>query len=535
MLVGGPDDVVIDQGAIFGIVFGARVMHGFSLHTFYRFDTRCACIDANGAVFVEDPVKDIVVVADGTDPTHHQFTALGADVRFAHLLVLIFRPGVAFKHGNRAGDLHRRAGVIRNGFVEHHRVRRRIFATHQRRGQGAHAVITGIEIGFKVPAHVRVAIRNNHPAERALIHHLAFFAVVVIGHSRDDRPDAGVETQVKVPVLPVDHIARNGVVLALWLDNLQRFFDGGDTITAIIRTRIHWHRHHRTFFNFEDFFLLEIDHRHQVFNRVRPVVTVAGVEIADHFQQALFLFQTVFPVKIADGQRGTDHFLRVVHAVFFQRLRIFRAAHDDLLYGGEIIQQHHAVGVVDRRPAQDFFVLQINDALNDVFTIQHGDIRLTRSIDSRAVQDKIPHFGFVGFGQRNLGETGIGFELRRGFHDLDGLFDFVCGQCVERMRAFFHLEGLIKSRLENIVDEGVGDERLVVFHHHRHLQFKRLAVDDGGIRARFDLHKGTVFGNGKHLGVIVPLHIGAKIGEGFIHRNHMRFAAMGERGRLPGA
>ena len=78
--------------------------------------------------------------------------------------MLIFRPGVAFENGDRAWDLHRRAGVIRDGFIEHHGVGRDVFPAHQRGGQGAHAVVAGVEIGFKVPAHVRVAIRDDHPA-----------------------------------------------------------------------------------------------------------------------------------------------------------------------------------------------------------------------------------------------------------------------------------------------------------------------------------------------------------------------------------
>jgi hypothetical protein len=57
MLVRGAHDVMVDQRAVFGIVFGGGVMHGFRLHAFHRFDTRRAGINADGAVFMEHPVK----------------------------------------------------------------------------------------------------------------------------------------------------------------------------------------------------------------------------------------------------------------------------------------------------------------------------------------------------------------------------------------------------------------------------------------------------------------------------------------------
>ena len=180
VLVRGAHDVVVDQRAVFCIIFGGGVVHGFRLNAFHRLDTRRAGVNADGAIFMKHPVEDVIVVAHGTHPAHHQFAALGADVRLAHLLMLIFRPRVAFENRNRARDLHRRAGVVRDSFVEHHRVGRHVFPAHQRRGQGAHAVVAGIKIGLEVPAHVRIAVRDDHAAERPLIHNLAFFAVVVI-------------------------------------------------------------------------------------------------------------------------------------------------------------------------------------------------------------------------------------------------------------------------------------------------------------------------------------------------------------------
>ena len=350
MLVGGADNIMVDQRAVAGILFGARVVHGLRLYAFDRFDAGRPGINADGAVFVEYPVKDVVVVADGADPAHHQLAALGADVRFAHLQVLILRPGVAFEDGDRARDSGWRAGIVGDGFIQQHRVGRRVFPADDRRGQGAHAVVAGIQIGFKIPAHVRVAVGDDHPAERSFIHHLALFTVVVPGHGRQNRPDAGVHPQMEIPVTPVDHIAGDGVVFALWLNDLQRFHRWRNAVAAVIGAGRHRHRDRRPLFDFDDLLLLEVDHRHQVFNRVRPVVPVANVKIAHYFEQPRVLLEAIFTVEVADGQRGGNHLARVVDAVFFQHFGKLAAGVDDVLHAGEIIQQYHAVGVFNRRP-----------------------------------------------------------------------------------------------------------------------------------------------------------------------------------------
>ena len=182
MLVGGADNIMVDQRPVAGILFGAGVMHGLRQHAFHRFNAGGAGVDTDGAVVVEHPVKDIVVVADGADPAHHQLPALGTDVGLAHLQVLIFRPGIAFEYGDRAWNRGRFAGVIGDGFIQQYRIRWRIFAADNRRGQGAHAVIAGVEVGFEIPADVRVAVGDDHPAEGTFIHHLAFCAVIVVSH-----------------------------------------------------------------------------------------------------------------------------------------------------------------------------------------------------------------------------------------------------------------------------------------------------------------------------------------------------------------
>ena len=82
VLVGGADNIMVDQRTVSGVILRGGIMHGFRLHAFHRFNARGPCINADGAVFVEYPVEDIIVVTHGADPAHHQLAALGADVGF---------------------------------------------------------------------------------------------------------------------------------------------------------------------------------------------------------------------------------------------------------------------------------------------------------------------------------------------------------------------------------------------------------------------------------------------------------------------
>ena len=395
MLVGGADNIMVDQRTVTRIVFRARVVHGFGLHAFHCFNAGCARIDTDGAIFVEDPVENVVVVTHGTNPAHNQFTTLGADVRLAHLLVLILRPCIAFENGNRARDLGGCAGVVGDGLVQQHSVGWRIFAARDRRGESTHAVVTGIQVRFEVPADIRVAVWHDHPAQRSFVHHFTFGAVIVIGHRGDHRPDAGVHAQVEIPVTPVDHVAGDGVVFTFRFNDIQRFHRRGDAVTAIVGARGHRYRDHRAFFQLHDFFLFQVDNRDQVFNRMRPVVAIAHVQITDDFQQTRILFQAVFAVKIAHGERGGDHFFRVVDTAFFQRFSVFGAGVNDVLHAGEVINQHHTVRVFDGLPGEDLFVLQINHTFDDVLAIQHDDIRFARLSYGFAFQRECPYGGFL--------------------------------------------------------------------------------------------------------------------------------------------
>lgn len=65
-----------------------------------------------------------------------------------------------------------------------------------------------------------------------------------------------------------------------------------------------------------------------------------------------------------------------------------------------------------------------------MFTIKHDDIGTAGRIHRRAVKHKVPDFGLFWLRQRNLGKAGIGFKIRRGFHNGYGPVDFISRQRV---------------------------------------------------------------------------------------------------------
>ena len=155
---------------------------------------------------------------------------------------------------------------------------------------------------------------------------------------------------MKIPVPPVNGIAGDRVVFAFRFGYLQRFHRRGVAVATIIRTWLHRYRDHRAFFDFDDFLRFKVDHRHQVFNRVRPVVAVAGIQITDDFQQTRILLQAIFAIKVADGERGGDHLTGIGNTVLFQHLSELAAGIDNVLHADKIIEQHHPVGAFNRRP-----------------------------------------------------------------------------------------------------------------------------------------------------------------------------------------
>ena len=157
---------------------------------------------------------------------------------------------------------------------------------------------------------------------------------------------------------------------------------------------------------------------------MRPVVAVAGIEITDHLQQTRILLQAIFAIKIANGERGGDHFAWIGNTVLFQHLSEFAAGVDDVLHADKIIEQYHPVGAFNWRPGENFFVLQIDDGFNDMFTIQHHHIGGARGVNGCSLQGKGPHRRFIRLVQGNFGKAGIGLEFRRGFNNGHRFTDF---------------------------------------------------------------------------------------------------------------
>lgn len=71
MLVCSTYDIVIDKRAVARVIFCCFIVHGFCFNTFYCFDARSTGIDANSAVFMEDLVKNVVIVTYCTDLAHY--------------------------------------------------------------------------------------------------------------------------------------------------------------------------------------------------------------------------------------------------------------------------------------------------------------------------------------------------------------------------------------------------------------------------------------------------------------------------------
>ena len=96
------------------------------------------------------------------------------------------------------------------------------------------------------------------------------------------------------------------------------------------------------------------------------------------------------------------------------------------------------------------------------------------------------------------------------------------------MRALFHLEGLIETGLEHVVDKGIGDPGFTFLHHYRHRQIKGLTVDDCGFGAGLHFDVSAIFYQGKHLRIVIPLHVSAERLQRFIQWYHVGFATVSE-------
>ena len=505
-------------------------MNGGGLHTFDCLDASCTCVDTDHPVLLEDPVKNVVIVADSADPANHQFPALGAEVGLAHFLMLVFRSRIAFEYRHRAGDIDGRSGIVSDGRVNKHRVLRRVLARLDLGGESPHAVVSGIEIGFEVPAHVRISIGHDHAAQVTFVHDFALLALIVIGDRGNHRAYPRIQCQMQVPVLPVDAVAGDRVVLALGFDDLQ-WLDGRRlTPSPVVRRRLHWHRHYHAIFDLDHALGFQVDHGHQVFDRMSPVVTIADIQIADHLKQTLVLNKAVFAIKVAHCERRSDDLLDVFDATFGQRLSIFSAAFYDRLHGREVVQQDHPVNIPGRFPTQEFFAAQIYHGFDDVPAIKYGHIGFARLTYGFSGIDEVPDFALLRPPERYCREPEVFFIVLRRFDHLDRQLDFVCTQSVKWMRPGFDAKRFIQARLEYFIDEVIRHKCSIFFKNHRNAKFQSFAVKHRHFAVRFYLDICPVFGNNEEVGIVVPFYSGPEIFQGRLQGHHLRCAAMGMGG-----
>ena len=332
---------------------------------------------------------------------------------------------------------------------------------------------------------------------------------------------------MEIPVLPVNAVAGDGVVLALGLDDLQRLDRRTLAPAPVIRRRLHRHRDKRFVFDLDEFLLLQIDNRHQAFDRMRPIVAVIGIEVADDLQQALVLGQAVLAVEVADGQRCGHDLFNIVDAALGQGLCVLRAGLDGRLHRGEIVQQHHAMGAFNRFPGLQFLAVEIDQRFDHVLAVQHHDIGLAWLIDLLPGVDEVPHLIFRRLLDRDFGEAKTGLVMLGLLDDVHRRGDFVRAQGIERVRAGFDDKGLVQAGLEHLVDEVLGHEGGLALEHHRHRQRHGLAVEHGHFAVRLDLEVDPVLGNGEQVGIVVPFDRGAKLLEARLQRHHFGVTAVG--------
>ena len=275
------------------------------------------------------------------------------------------RACIAFKNRNRIGYLVGLTQIIGNDRIQHHRIGRCVFTFFDWRRQSTHAIFARIQIRFEIPTRIRIAIRHHHAAQIALVHHFARRAFVIVSDGTQLQAHARIQTHVKFPIAPFHLAAIDAVVFAFRLRNHQRFYLHPFAIGTIIRSRRHRHRYHTLVFDFNHFFGIQIHHRYQVFNRMRPVIAIANVQIRHHFQHAQIVFQIVFIAKIAHGQRRGHHFFDIVNTAFFQGCGVFWAGFNRLLHSSEIVEQHHAMFALLCIPFHHFTCCQIHFTFDD--------------------------------------------------------------------------------------------------------------------------------------------------------------------------
>ena len=161
------------------------------------------------AVLAEDPVEQVVIVADHGGGAHDEVAARTA----VRLLVLVVPPGrvsgFALVDARGPGHRARPALSVRVDRVDVDSVVRAVPAAQQRLGQSACRKLAGVDEVAGVPGEGRVHVGHVDLGELALVHDRArtrvrALAVVDEGHHQSG---ALVRPQVEAPVLPAHLVA----------------------------------------------------------------------------------------------------------------------------------------------------------------------------------------------------------------------------------------------------------------------------------------------------------------------------------------
>lgn len=163
-----------------------------------------------------------------------------------------------------------------------------------------------------------------------------------------------------------------------------------------------------------------------------------------------------------------------------------------------------------------------------MFVVEYNDVGFVWLVNWFVFQCKCLDSFFIWWQQGDFSKMGIGFEVCGSFNNFNGLFNFVCSQCIKWVRVFFYLKGLIQFGLENIVNKGVRNLGFIVFYYYWYLQCQRLIINNCCLCIRFYFYVCVIFNQGKELGVVVLLYIGIKFFKCFIYWYYMCFIIVGK-------
>ena len=192
-----------------------------------RIDPGQRDLDPHAAALGEDPVDQVVVVADLGDASHDQLDLGAAFVGAVRELLEVAPRRVAgepLEHAHHARqrqrhDRHGRVGDRRGDqAVEQDRVLGNVEPGRERRGEQAEAELARVHVGPVEPVGARVLVGNEDLGQRSLVHHLA----AVVAHQRDHRPGAALEAGMEAPLLPLDEVAVEAEVGAERLADADR-------------------------------------------------------------------------------------------------------------------------------------------------------------------------------------------------------------------------------------------------------------------------------------------------------------------------